>query len=170
MVCESRIAIEMQRLWEAEADANFGASQGGKRPETSLETLYDERDTMQSLQQELEKASKVEEQCYETRPSAEDRESVLAVVERLHHEYRKMTREFQRVCRNQQLTYLTPIQVSARLGITRNTLVRWRKDGWGPRFVKRGGRIVYPSKKLELWLLTWRREQAGVGVREVNGH
>jgi len=45
---------------------------------------------------------------------ANTRESVLAVVERLHQEYRKMTGEFKRVCRNQQLTYLTPIEVSVR--------------------------------------------------------
>jgi predicted DNA-binding protein (UPF0278 family) len=55
---------------------------------------------MQSLRRELERASKVAEQCYETQPTAKDRESVLAVVEQLHHEYRKMTREFERVCRN----------------------------------------------------------------------
>ncbi len=95
---------------------------------------------------------------------ANTHESVLAVVERLHHEYRKMTGEFKRVCQNQQLTYLTPIEVSVRLGITKNTLVRWRKDGGGPRFVKRGGRIVYPSRKLELWLLAWRREQEQADV------
>ena len=113
------------------------------------------------------------ENCYgrANRSVANTRESVLAVVERLHHEYPKMTREFERVCRNQQLTYLTPIQVSVRLGITRDTLGRWRKDGRGPRFVKRGGRIVYPSRKLERWLLTWRREQAEVAVGELtSGH
>jgi predicted DNA-binding transcriptional regulator AlpA len=119
---------------------------------------------MQSLEGELEKAYKVAEQCYETQPTAEDRESVLAVVERLHHEYWKMTREFERVCRNQQLTYLTPIQVSVKLGITKNTLVRWRKDGRGPRFVKLGGRIAYPSRELESWLQSRRRVQAAVEV------
>jgi predicted DNA-binding transcriptional regulator AlpA len=86
------------------------------------------------------------------------------VVERLHHEYSEMTREFERVCRNQQLTYLTPIQVSVKLGITKNTLVRWRKDGRGPRFVKLGGRIVYPSRELESWLESRRRVQAAIEV------
>jgi len=33
---------------------------------------------MQSLERELERASKVAEQCYETQPTAEDRASVLA--------------------------------------------------------------------------------------------
>ena len=75
-----------------------------------------------------------------------------------------MTREFERVCRNQQLTYLTPIQVSVKLGITKNTLVRWRKDGRGPRFVKLGGRIVYPSRELESWLESRCRVQAAIEV------
>ena len=104
---------------------------------------------MQSRERELEKASNVAEQGYETQPTAEDRKSVLAVIERLHHEYWKMTREFERVCRNQQSTYLTPIQVSVRTGIAKTTLAKWRKDGRGPRFVKQGGRILYPSRELE---------------------
>lgn len=59
----------------------------------------------------------------------EDRESVLVVVERLRLEYQAMTREFERVCQDQQGTYLTPIQLSVRLGITRKALAKWRKDG-----------------------------------------
>jgi predicted DNA-binding transcriptional regulator AlpA len=119
---------------------------------------------MQSQEGELEKASKVAEQCYETQPTSEDRESVLALVERLHHEHGKMTCEFERVCRNEQLTYLTPIQVSVKLGITKDTLVRWRKNGRGPLFVKQGGRIVYPSRELESWLQSRRRVQAALEV------
>ena len=57
-------------------------------------------------------------------------------------------------------TYLTPIQVSVRTGIPKSTLAQWRKDGRGPRFVKRGDRIAYPSWEFEVWLETWRREQA----------
>ena len=40
-------------------------------------------------------------------------------------------------------SYLTPIQVSVRTGIPKNTLAQWRKDGRGPIFVKCGGRIEY---------------------------
>jgi predicted site-specific integrase-resolvase len=75
-----------------------------------------------------------------------------------------MTREFERVCRNEQLTYLTPIQVSVKLGITKDTLVRWRKNGRGPLFVKQGGRIVYPLRELERWLHSRRRVQAALEV------
>jgi hypothetical protein len=30
----------------------------------------------------------------------------------------------------------------------------------GPLFVKRSGRIEYPSWEFQVWLLAWRREQA----------
>jgi predicted site-specific integrase-resolvase len=56
--------------------------------------------------------------------------------------------------------YLTPIQVSVRTGIAKTTLAKWRKDGKGPIFVKRGGRIEYPSRELQIWLQIRRREQA----------
>ena len=61
-------------------------------------------------------------------------------------------------------SYLTPIQVSVRTGIPKSTLARWRKDGRGPRFVKHGGRIVYPSRELELWLENRRGKQAALEV------
>jgi hypothetical protein len=62
-------------------------------------------------------------------------------------------------------TYLTPIQVSVRTGIPKTTLAWWRRHGRGPVFVKRGARIEYPSRELEVWLQAWRREQA-VGARD----
>jgi predicted site-specific integrase-resolvase len=57
-------------------------------------------------------------------------------------------------------SYLTPIQVSVRTGIAKTTLAKWRKDGKGPIFVKRGGRIEYPARELQVWLQAWRKEQA----------
>jgi predicted DNA-binding transcriptional regulator AlpA len=57
-------------------------------------------------------------------------------------------------------SHLTPIQVSVRTGIPKSTLARWRKDDVGPRFVRRGDRVAYPSREFEVWLETWRREQA----------
>jgi cation transport regulator ChaB len=56
---------ECERLWEAYANATFGQV----RAENALNmatALYEERDRRQSLERELEKASKVAEQCYET--------------------------------------------------------------------------------------------------------
>jgi len=56
---------ECERLWEAYANATFGQV----RAENALNiatALYDDRDTMHSLQRELDRASRVAEQCYET--------------------------------------------------------------------------------------------------------
>jgi hypothetical protein len=47
-----------------------------------------------------------------------------------------------------------------RAGIPKTTLAWWRRHGRGPVFVKRGARIEYPSRELEVWLQAWRREQA----------
>jgi predicted DNA-binding transcriptional regulator AlpA len=55
-------------------------------------------------------------------------------------------------------SYLTPIQVSVRTGITKAALAKWRRDGRGPVFVKHGRRIEYPSSELEAWLQAQRRE------------
>jgi predicted site-specific integrase-resolvase len=59
--------------------------------------------------------------------------------------------------------YLTTIQASVRTGIPKNTLARWRREGRGPVFVKRGGRIEYPSRELEAWAegLAWRAGRRG---------
>jgi len=56
--------------------------------------------------------------------------------------------------------YLTAIQASVRTGIPKNTLARWRTDGKGPRFVKRGGRILYAAKDLEAWQVDEASKQA----------
>jgi hypothetical protein len=93
-------------------------------------------------------------------PSVEDRESVRTVVERLRREYLMMTREFERLCQDRQQTYLTAIQLSEWLGITKRTLAKWRRNSKGPRFVKRSRRILYPPAYLEAWLQVRRREQA----------
>jgi predicted site-specific integrase-resolvase len=61
-------------------------------------------------------------------------------------------------------SYLTPIQVSVRTGIAKSILARWSREGKGPLFVKRGGRIEYSSSELQVWLQAWRREQAAEKV------
>ena len=55
---------------------------------------------------------------------------------------------------------LTTIQASVRTGISKTKLARWRRDGRGPVFVTRGGRIEYPARELEVWLRAWRKEHA----------
>lgn len=37
-------------------------------------------------------------------------------------------------------------QLAERWGISQRTLERWRAIGWGPLFLKMGGRVVYREK------------------------
>ena len=47
----------------------------------------------------------------------------------------------------------TPLELSERIGTSRNTLARWRDLGTGPPFSKLpSGKIVYPGDQLEAWL------------------
>jgi predicted DNA-binding transcriptional regulator AlpA len=38
------------------------------------------------------------------------------------------------------------------LGFNPNTLVKWRMNGFGPRFLKLGRHVRYRERELELWL------------------
>ena len=44
---------------------------------------------------------------------------------------------------------LTPKETSARLGVAVQTLANWRLFGTGPRFLKLGGKILYPLAEIE---------------------
>ncbi|MGE0190135.1 MAG: helix-turn-helix transcriptional regulator [Steroidobacteraceae bacterium] len=41
------------------------------------------------------------------------------------------------------ITHITQVALSARLGVSCRTLERWRWTGVGPRFIKIGGRVRY---------------------------
>lgn len=49
--------------------------------------------------------------------------------------------------------YLTPTELSDRYHgrISPRTLSNWRCAGTGPKFVKLGGRILYPVAEVEAW-------------------
>lgn len=49
--------------------------------------------------------------------------------------------------------YLTPEELSARFRdrISVRTLANWRCLGLGPKFVKVGGRILYPADQVTAW-------------------
>ena len=48
--------------------------------------------------------------------------------------------------------YLTEIQTSERLHVTRRTLQRWRRDGGGPVYTRLGEwRIGYAVRDIEAW-------------------
>jgi len=51
--------------------------------------------------------------------------------------------------------YLTAEEVAARYAgrISVRTLSNWRWSGAGPKFVKIGGRILYPATELAAWEL-----------------
>jgi predicted site-specific integrase-resolvase len=43
---------------------------------------------------------------------------------------------------------LTPAETAARLRASLPTLARWRCDGSGPKYLKRGGRVFYRENDL----------------------
>lgn len=67
---------------------------------------------------------------------------------------------------NQLPTPLEPLltldEVSAYLGIPKNTLYRWRVDGGGPRAIKVGKHLRYRHTELETWLGQNTDERPGV--------
>ncbi|OHV73405.1 hypothetical protein LCM4579_10475 [Ensifer sp. LCM 4579] len=44
---------------------------------------------------------------------------------------------------------LTPNEAAARLRASTITLQRWRTQGTGPKYIKRGGRIFYRHQDIE---------------------
>ena len=47
--------------------------------------------------------------------------------------------------------YLTTAMVAERLYVTTTTLERWRKTGYGPRFLQSGKRVLYAESALAEW-------------------
>jgi predicted site-specific integrase-resolvase len=47
---------------------------------------------------------------------------------------------------------LTPALTGQVLGISPQTLARWRVEGKGPPFVKLGGRVAYRQATLQSWI------------------
>lgn len=52
-----------------------------------------------------------------------------------------------------EITYLTPEELSKRYRgrVAVRTLANWRCLGYGPKFSKIGGRILYPLHEIEAW-------------------
>jgi hypothetical protein len=49
-------------------------------------------------------------------------------------------------------TYLTTEEVATILGCTRNQLALWRRDRFGPAWIKAGSRILYRQDDLLRWI------------------
>lgn len=56
--------------------------------------------------------------------------------------------------------YLTPVQVSERLQVSRQTLSYWRSRNRGPISVQIGNSVRYPRTELEAWLTRQTAETA----------
>jgi hypothetical protein len=52
---------------------------------------------------------------------------------------------------------LTPAEAAERLRLRPQTLARWRVEGFGPVFVKLGGRVAYPARELAGWITSNRQ-------------
>ena len=48
--------------------------------------------------------------------------------------------------------YLESSEAAELLRCSKRTLARWRAEGIGPRYCKRGGRILYPLALLREWV------------------
>lgn len=49
----------------------------------------------------------------------------------------------------QQIQLLTPHALSQRWGMNEQTLSQWRWRGFGPRFMKMGGKVLYRLQDVE---------------------
>lgn len=47
--------------------------------------------------------------------------------------------------------HLNQAELADRWGVSQRTLERWRAIGWGPCFLKMGGRVVYRLKDIEAY-------------------
>ena len=48
--------------------------------------------------------------------------------------------------------YLTTSEAAARCGFSPRTFEKYRVTGDGPRYVKRGKKVLYPSHELDTWM------------------
>ena len=51
----------------------------------------------------------------------------------------------------QPITHINQAQLSDRWGLSQRTLERWRAIGWGPVFLKMGGRVIYRLEDIEAY-------------------
>lgn len=51
----------------------------------------------------------------------------------------------------QSITHINQAQLSDRWGLSQRTLERWRSVGWGPVFIKLGGRVIYRLEDIEAY-------------------
>ena len=67
-----------------------------------------------------------------------------------------------------QATLLTEAEVAQRLRVSLACLRRWRLERRGPRFLKVGSLVRYPSEQLDRWIESLPSGGAPVGSRSRN--
>ncbi|KAB2666569.1 helix-turn-helix domain-containing protein [Brucella tritici] len=63
-----------------------------------------------------------------------------------------------------QHTYYTAEELSRVLSVSVPTLARWRVKGTGPKYIKRGGRVLYRDDELQ----AWEERNTRVATRDTN--
>ncbi len=58
----------------------------------------------------------------------------------------KTTQRSEAMNHTQSIKHINQKQLAERWGLSQRTLERWRAIGWGPLFLKMGGRVVYREK------------------------
>ena len=53
--------------------------------------------------------------------------------------------------KTQSISHINQVQLSERWGLSERTLERWRAIGWGPVFLKMGGRVIYRLEAIEAY-------------------
>jgi DNA-binding transcriptional MerR regulator len=67
-------------------------------------------------------------------------------------------------------TLVTTRQLAETLGITPQTLRKWRWSGFGPSFIRLGGRVVYDPADVDAWLSARRHRSTADAVGNVTVH
>jgi hypothetical protein len=58
-------------------------------------------------------------------------------------------------------TYLKPLAVAEKLGVTIGTLANWRWRGAGPAYYAIGGMVRYCDQEVDAWIAEGRQATAG---------
>ena len=65
---------------------------------------------------------------------------------------------------------VSPKEAGERLGVERSTLDNWRWRGWGPQYLKVGGRVRYRLVDLADWLDAQSRSSTSDGRSAAKAH
>ncbi len=64
--------------------------------------------------------------------------------------------------------HLNQAELADRWGVSQRTLERWRAIGWGPCFLKMGGRVVYRLEDIETYETQHMRVSTSEPVNQIH--